>query len=205
MIKARLGERVDGWLMALLPFLFRRPINPNALSVVGVVVALAAAVVLASGHFVAGGLLILAGGFFDLIDGAIARHHGTATSFGGFLDATLDRLSDMAVLVGIAVYYAIVREPGHTLLAGCALMASVLVSYAKARAELVVPSFGVGVLERAERVIILALGALSGWMVAALWILAVGGVITTVQRFARAHREMERIDAAARGGLQEHS
>ena len=205
MIKAKLGYRLDATVKAVLPFLFRRRLDPNLLTVAGCLVSLGAAFAFAQGEFVAGGLLILAGGLFDLVDGVIARAHGIATRFGAFLDSTLDRLTDMALLVGIAMHYALEGQPGNVLLAGSALVASVLVSYAQARAELVVPVFRVGFLERAERVLILAAGALSGWMVPALWIVAVGSAITVAQRFLRAYQEMEKIDASERAALRERA
>ena len=203
MIKAKLGHRLDATVKAVLPFLFHRPLNPNALTVLGCLVSLGAATAFALGYFLAGGLLILAGGVFDLVDGVVAREHGIATRFGAFLDSTLDRLTDMALLVGMAMYFALAGEPGHVLLAGYALVASVLVSYAQARAELVVPDFRVGILERAERVLILAAGALFGLLVPALWIVAVGSSITVGQRFLRAYQEMERLDASERAALRE--
>jgi CDP-diacylglycerol--glycerol-3-phosphate 3-phosphatidyltransferase len=204
-IKAKLGYRLDATVKAVLPFLFRRPLDPNLLTVVGCVVSLGAAAAFATGWFVTGGLLILAGGVFDLVDGVVARAHGISTRFGAFLDSTLDRLTDMALLVGIATWYAIVGEPWHVLLAGYALIASVLVSYAQARAELVLPVFRVGFLERAERVLILAAGALFGFMVPALWIVGLGSTFTVGQRFLRAYREMEKLDASERAALQEQA
>jgi CDP-diacylglycerol--glycerol-3-phosphate 3-phosphatidyltransferase len=81
----------------------------------------------------------------------------------------------------------------------------VLVSYAKARAELEIPSFEVGLLERGERVGLLAAGALFGFMVPALWVITIGSTITVIQRFALARREMERMDQAEKEGLREPS
>jgi phosphatidylglycerophosphate synthase len=204
-IKAKLGDRLDGYLRAAFPFLFRHPVNPNLLTVVGCLISLGAACVFALGWFATGGILLLAGGAFDLVDGVIARAHGISTRFGAFLDSTLDRVVDMALLLGIAMWYAVRGEPGHVLLAGYALVATVLVSYAQARAELVVPGFRVGFLERAERVVILAAGALTGFVVPALWIIAVGSTITVAQRFALAYREMERIDASERAAVRERT
>lgn len=203
MIKAKFGDRLDGRLQRLLPFLFRRRMNPNVLTVVGAGISLGAAACFPPGWFVAGGLLMLAGGAFDLIDGVVARHHGISTRFGAFLDSTLDRLVDMALLLGIAMHYALRAEPAHVLLAGYTLVASVLVSYAQARAELVIPSFRVGLLERGERIGILAAGAFFGLMIPALWVIAIGSTVTVVQRFAHAAREMARIDAGERSGLGE--
>jgi CDP-diacylglycerol---glycerol-3-phosphate 3-phosphatidyltransferase len=207
MIKAKLGDRLDAWLQALLPFLFRHRLNPNLLTVLGTLVSLGAAVGFAFGQFRWAGVLILAGGFFDLVDGVIARHQGTASTFGAFLDSTLDRLVDMGILLGIVMHYAGKGEPGLVLLAGYALVATVLVSYAKARAELVVPVLEGGLLERGERIGLLAAGAILGFMVPALWIVAVGATITVVQRFSLAYREMAELDASSRrvAGAEERS
>jgi len=202
-VKSMFGDRVDGWLHAGFPFLFHKRVSPNLLTVIGTLVSLLAAAAFAGGHFRSAGLLILAGGVFDLIDGVVARHHGITTRFGGFLDSTLDRLVDMALLVGVAVHFARSGDAPHVLLAGAALITSVLVSYAQARAELVVPDFRVGLFERAERVVVLALGALFGLLVPALWIITVGSAITVAQRFAKAYQEMEQIDAAERAALRE--
>jgi CDP-diacylglycerol--glycerol-3-phosphate 3-phosphatidyltransferase len=199
-IKSVFGDRVDRWVRAAFPFLFVWPLNPNLLTVVGTVVSLAAAVAFSAGRFGTGGLLMIAGGFFDLVDGVVARHRGVATRFGAFLDSTLDRLADMGLLLGIAMHYSLAGEPGLVLLTGYALVVSVLVSYTQARAEIALSSFRVGFLERAERVLILAAGALFGLMIPALWVIAIGSTITVVQRFTHAYREMERIDAAERAG-----
>jgi CDP-diacylglycerol--glycerol-3-phosphate 3-phosphatidyltransferase len=204
-IKSKFGDRVDGTVHVVFPFLFRRRLNPNLLTVVGTLVSLLAAVAFAAGEFVLAGVLILAGGFFDLVDGVVARHHGISTRFGAFLDSTLDRLVDMALLVGLAVHYATVGQPGNVLLAGVALVAGVMVSYSKARAELFVPKFDVGFFERAERVVVIAAGAVFGFMEIALWIVAIGSTATVIQRFTRAYREMERIDAMERERVGEHS
>ena len=203
MIKSAVGERLDPLIHRLFPFLIRRRIAPNLLTVCGACVALVAAAAFMWGHFPLGGVLLLAGGFFDLVDGVVARHHGISTRFGAFLDSTLDRLVDMAVLLGICVHYAALGAPDDVLLAGTAMVSSVLVSYAKARAELVIESFEVGLLERGERVGLLAAGAIFGVMIPVLWIIAIGSTITVAQRFARARREMDRMDQAEREGLRE--
>ncbi len=188
MIKASLGKDLDGLIQRLFPFLFRRAIDPNALTLLGTGISLLAAFTFARGAFALGGCLILLGGFFDLVDGVVARHQGRASDFGAFLDSTLDRLVDMAVLVGIGVAYAALDRPDLVALAGLALISSVMVSYTKARAERFVERFEVGVFERGERFVCLALGALTGWMVPALWILAIGSLVTLGQRFALAYR-----------------
>jgi phosphatidylglycerophosphate synthase len=202
-IKSMFGDRVDGVLHAGFPFLFHKRVSPNLLTVVGTLISLLAAVAFARGSFRSAGLLILAGGVFDLIDGVVARHHGITTRFGGFLDSTLDRLADMALLVGVAVHFAATGDVPHVLLTGAALITSVLVSYAQARAELVVPDFRVGFFERAERVVVLAAGALFGLLVPALWVITLGSAFTVAQRFSKAYQEMEQIDASERAALRE--
>jgi phosphatidylglycerophosphate synthase len=177
-------------------------VNPNVLTVVGTLVSVGAGAAFALGHFVLGAWLILGGGLFDLVDGVIARHHKIATAFGAFLDSTLDRLADMAILLGVMLHYAAQGDASTVLLGGIAMMASVLTSYAKARAEQFLPSFEGGFLERGERLTILGVGAVSGYMLPALWILAVAGSATVAYRFAIAHREMARLDG--REKLGEH-
>jgi len=200
-IKASLGERLDPLVHRLFPFLFRRSIDPNALTVCGALVSTLAAVAFASGRFALAGLLVLLGGAFDLVDGVVARHFGTSSRFGAFLDSTLDRFVDMVLLLGICVHFAARGEPGTVLLSGAALVTSALVSYAKARAELVLPRLEVGLLERGERVGLLAAGAILGLLVPALWIITLGSGITVMQRIALAHREMESMDSADRASL----
>jgi phosphatidylglycerophosphate synthase len=169
MIKQQLGGRLDGWIHTAFPFLFVLPLNPNLLTVIGAIGTIAAAVALASGWFLAGGLLMIASGFFDLVDGVVARHRGVSTRFGAFLDSTLDRLADVAILVGLSVYFARIGDPGAVLLTGLVLTVTVLVSYSAAIAKPL-----------------------------ALWILLVGSTVTVAQRFARAYREMERLDTEER-------
>lgn len=203
MIKSVLGKDLDPLIQRIFPFLFRRHLDPNILSASGALVSVAAGAAFGMGRLELGGLLILFGGFFDLVDGVVARHQGDSTRFGAFLDSTLDRLSDMALLLGLGVHYGVQGEPGHAVLAGTALVVSVLVSYTKARAEVDIGSLEVGILERAERVVILAAGALFGFVIPALWIIALGSTITVIQRVTLARREMERLDEADRSGLGE--
>jgi CDP-diacylglycerol--glycerol-3-phosphate 3-phosphatidyltransferase len=195
-IKATVGKNLDVWIRRLFPFLFWARLDPNALTVAGALVSTGAAALFAAGSPRAAGVAILAGGFFDLVDGVVARHRGIATRFGAFLDSTLDRWTDVVLLSGVSVYFAGRGEPEHVALAGLALATTVLVSYSKARAELVLEHFEVGIMERAERVVALAAGAIFGMLVAALWIIAIGSAITAGQRIALAYREMQRLDAA---------
>jgi phosphatidylglycerophosphate synthase len=195
-IKEKLGEELDRWIHAIFPFLFKRELNPNLLTLTGVFVSCGAAVALALGHFVTGGLLILAGGFFDLVDGVVARHFKIQTLFGAFLDSTMDRLVDMIILFGVLVYYAGRGQMGVVLLVGVVLMGSVMTSYTKARAELFGPQLRSGFFERGERIVVLAVGAISGLMIPVLWVLAIGTTLTAIQRFANAARALASLEQA---------
>jgi phosphatidylglycerophosphate synthase len=198
-IKEKLGHRIDDWIHTLFPFLFWRPINPDVLTLVGTLVAGAAGMAFAGGEFPLAGWLLVAGGFFDLVDGVVARHFEIATRFGAFLDSSLDRVVDILVMLGLLVFY--VREPSGVGVGLCAvtLVATVLTSYAKARAELVLDRMPGGLLERGERVGLLAAGAILGLIWPVLWVLAIGTVVTVGQRFLYAHREMARLDAEEKG------
>lgn len=198
MLKAKIGKAVDPAVRKVFPFLFKRPIDPNLLTVVGTVICLASAVAFAFDPFW-GAVILCLGGLFDLVDGVVARHHGTESNFGAWLDSTLDRLVDMAVLLGLLMFYARAGEPGLVLLVGWVLVASVMVSYAKARAERFVEHFEGGIMERAERMGLLALGALTGFLQTLLWIVAIGSTITAVQRFGLAYRLMNALERAPDG------
>src|SRR5262249_9716928 len=115
-------------------------------------------------------------------------------------DSTLDRLADMALLLGIMVHYAAKGDAGTVLLAGIASIASVMTSYAKARAEQFLPSFSGGFLGRGERPGVLGGGAVRGHTGAALWFLGLAGSGTVAYRFAIAYRELARLEGESKLG-----
>jgi phosphatidylglycerophosphate synthase len=190
LLKARFGFSLDAAIRRAVPFLFHRRVHPNALSALGAAISLAGAARFAAGELREGAALAALGGFFDLTDGVVARAQGRATRFGALLDSTLDRLVDVALLLGLALHYA---ESGARLwawVAGAALAGSVLTSYTKARAEVWLRSFSGGLLERAERIALLVAGGLLGWMPAALALVALGSAATAVQRVIMAYRRL---------------
>ena len=189
-IKEKLGHHLDGWIQTVFPFLFWRRLSPDALTVVGTLVAGSAGLAFAEGELVLGGVLLLAGGFFDLVDGVVARHFGTATEFGGFLDSCLDRVVDIVVVLGLFAYEIRAGDRLAAVLCAVVLTSSVLTSYARARAELVLGHMPGGLLERGERIGLLALGVLTGWLTPILWVLAIGTTLTAGQRFLYARRAM---------------
>lgn len=191
MLKSRFGFELDATIRRAVPFLFHPRVHPNALTLLGTGVSLAAAVDFAAGELRRGALIAAVGGLFDLTDGVVARAQGRATRFGALLDSSLDRLVDVALLFGLAVHYARAGEIGWAWVAGAALAGSVLTSYVKARAELWLRELREGFLERAERIALLVAGGVLGLMPAALALVAAGSVATAVQRIIIAYRRLE--------------
>jgi phosphatidylglycerophosphate synthase len=189
-LKSRFGFQFDATIRRAAPFLFHPRIHPNALTLLGTAISLLAAVDFAAGELRRGALLAALGGVFDLTDGVVARAQGRVTRFGAFLDSSLDRLVDVALLFGLALHYAGAGERLWAWTAGVALAGSVLTSYTKARAELWLRDFEGGLLERAERIVLLIAGGLLGWMPLALAIVALGSVATAVQRIIMARRRL---------------
>ncbi len=135
-------------------------ITPSAITWFGFLLAAGAAVLIITGHLFAAGFLVLVSGFFDMVDGALARRTNQVTHFGAVLDSTLDRLSEAVLLISILVLNANTQSFVGILLVGIALLGSQLVSYIRARAEAVGVECPVGLFTRAERVVVLALGLL---------------------------------------------
>ena len=198
MIKDKFGKDLDGWVKTFAPFLFKKEVSPNLLTVIGTLVCIAAAVAFGQGALLTGALLLWGGGLFDLVDGVVARHFKISSVFGAFLDSTLDRLVDMAVLIGLCIHFASSGDLVTAWVAGVALSASILTSYTKARAESLDIELNVGIIERGERIILIVAGGVFGIMEIMLWLLAAGATATVVQRFTAARRSMEEIERAAR-------
>jgi len=131
-------------------------------------------------------LVVLAAGFLDMLDGALARHNNQSSRFGAVLDSTIDRISEAVLLFGILVFYIINQAVLPAVLVYVALIGSMLVSYIRARAEAVGIECSVGLFTRAERVFVLVLGLLFSWLdnalVIALAVIAVLSFFTVWQR-----------------------
>jgi CDP-diacylglycerol---glycerol-3-phosphate 3-phosphatidyltransferase len=183
-------------------------IAPNILTVIGVTINVGCGVLFGLGEFFWAGIVLIVANLFDMLDGNVARMTGRVTRYGGFLDSTLDRLSDMVSFVGIIMFYS-QNVPQHSLLnvflACVGMVASVLVSYTTARSEGLGVKANVGFLQRPERVVLLIIGALSTWnwdstnffanrMPQVLWVLAVGSMWTLVQRMVYIRRELRQLD-----------
>lgn len=178
MLSERLGHVFD----RPAGFMARKiPLSPNALTITGFLITLVASYILIT-DLRLGGLLILAGGVFDILDGVVARTKDKSTIFGAFLDSVLDRYSDAVTLIGIALYYGLQGNYQGLILSLGSLTGSFLISYARARAEGLGMSCRQGLLERPERVILISFGAITDMMMPILWILIILTHVTVFQR-----------------------
>lgn len=192
MIKARLGADVDQAIQRIFPFLTRVRLDPNSLTMAGVVAAGASGIAFAVHAPRVAGLLLILAGIFDLIDGIVARNQGRSSAFGAFFDSTMDRVSELLVFAGIGFAMASRADSGGILLLFWAVLGSFMTSYTRARAEKDLASLSAGLMERAERCVVLIVGALSGFLQVALLIIALGSTLTAIQRI-RAARGLLRV------------
>lgn len=171
-------------------------IHPNVLTFLGLVINIWAAALLARGQFRAAGFVIIGAGLFDMVDGRVARETNRVTRFGAFFDSVLDRYSDLALLIGLLVWYGSINRPGYVVLTAIVMTACVMVSYARARAENLIPSCKVGFMERPERVVLVIIGALFDRMAPVLWVIAVLGTISVIHRMIFTWQETKRLEEA---------
>ena len=164
-------------------------VNPNLLTFLGLVVNFIAAANFAVGNFRTAALIILFAGFLDMLDGQVARRQNRVTAFGAFYDSTLDRYADMARYMGLLVYYSVSGHTAYVVLAAVATAGSVMVSYARARAESLIPLCKVGFMERPERLVLLIIGGLFNRMGPVLWVVAVVSTITVIHRIVYTWQE----------------
>ncbi len=173
--------------------LARTPLTPNMVTWLGFCITVVAAVLIATEHLFAAGIVVLVAGFFDMLDGALARATKRVTRFGGILDSTLDRVSEAILLLGLLAVFSRGGETAESLLTGFALLGSLLVSYIRARMEGLGIECRAGLFTRPERVIVLALGLLlSGFdyaLVIALSIITFFSYFTAGQRLIYAWQQ----------------
>lgn len=195
----RLIDPVANWLV-------RTGVHPNTITATGTACTIIAAVLFGMGHIRSAGIFLGITALFDVLDGTVARRSGKESTFGAFLDSTLDRLSDGALFVGLATFYAL--DPVHhsawmMLLCMFGLVGATMTSYTRARAEALGIDAKVGMVQRAERVTLLAAPqglfglALGGWVLnTVVGIITVGAWITVIQRVQFVyHKTSNRVDA----------
>src|SRR5712691_191014 len=182
-------------------------IHPNVLTFLGLVINIWAAWLFARAGSAAdprvdfrwAGLVILGAAVFDMVDGRVARATDQVTRFGGFFDSVMDRYSDLALLMGLLVFYASINRFFYIVLTAIVMTGSVMVSYTRARAENTIPRCRVGFLERPERVVLLIIGGLFDRMAPVLWVLAVLTNVTVIHRMIYTWRETKQLEDAQRG------
>lgn len=167
-------------------------INPNTLTLFGLLLALMSAIFFARRDALLAGAFLLASGFFDVLDGEVARENNRITRFGGFLDSVSDRFADAAVIIG-AMYGGLTAfSPFPDWFIGAlAIVGSLMVSYTRARAEAAGAGASVGVGERAVRMIIIVIGAFIDMVNWAILVVAVLSFITVFQRIAHVRKVLK--------------
>lgn len=169
-------------------------VSPNIITVCGMLFAVAVGIAFGQGKFHAALLLLVFAGLSDMLDGAYARAIGKASAFGAFLDATLDRVSDIAIYLGISAFYLLRGEGGIALITALAMTTAVVTSYAKARAEAVGVPCTIGWMGRAPRILLVMAGAALGsrWMIIALILTVILGIETVTRRINRVYTASRR-------------
>jgi CDP-diacylglycerol---glycerol-3-phosphate 3-phosphatidyltransferase len=195
----RLIDPVANWLV-------KRGVHPNTITVIGTLCTLVGGIIYATGHIRTGGWFLGLTALFDVLDGTVARRSNRSSTFGAFLDSTLDRLADGFVLGGLAVFYATSQLHGNVPMLIVALMGLVgafLTSYTRARAEALGLDAKVGLLQRPERVVLLSAPqaffglVFGGWVLAGIIvILTVTAWITVIQRVAYVYKATTRAEEA---------
>ena len=191
-----IGVACNKIIVLIVRWLALSKIHPNVLTFLGLVINLAAAILLGAGQFRAAGFLIIGAGLFDMVDGRVARETNQVTRFGGFFDSVLDRYSDLGLLMGLLVWYGSINRSLYVVLTAIVMTGSVMVSYTRARAENIVPRCKVGFMERPERVVLLIIGALFDRMAPVLWVIAVLSNATVAHRMIFTWQETKRLEEA---------
>jgi CDP-diacylglycerol---glycerol-3-phosphate 3-phosphatidyltransferase len=169
-------------LRAIIAACVKLRVHPNILTFVGVLINVAAACALGAGRFLLAGVIMIVANIFDFIDGKVAVQLHLQSRFGAFWDSTLDRFSDLALLVGLIYLYASLGRTDYVLVAALTLIFSIMTSYARARAESLVEKCKVGFMERPERIVLFMIGAFTNRMAAVLWVILVLSVLAVANR-----------------------
>ena len=172
--------------------LSRLGVTPNGVTLMGLALSVVSAALIATGFLAVGGAVLLVSATLDMMDGALARLTGTASDAGALLDSVADRVAEAAVLLGVLVFALARGDTTLAVLVNLAIVTSVLVSYIRARAEGLGVRETVGLMTRPERVVVLAIGLLSGFPTVALGIITAGSAATAVHRFLHAWKQLRR-------------
>ena len=191
-----IGKVAGAIIDTIVRWLALSRIHPNVLTFIGLVINIWAAWLFAAGSFRWAGVVVIGAGLFDMVDGRVARATSQVTRFGGFFDSVVDRYSDLALFMGLLVYYASINRFFYIVLTAVVMTGSVMVSYTRARAENTIPKCKVGFLERPERIVLIIIGALFDRMAAVLWVIAVLSNLTVIHRMIYTWREATLLEDA---------
>jgi CDP-diacylglycerol---glycerol-3-phosphate 3-phosphatidyltransferase len=191
MIGNKIGHRLDPCINSVLKKTLGNHGNPNLFTLMGFLATLLASFLIISDSWFLAGLAIILSGLFDLFDGVVARTLGKVTPFGGFLDSVVDRYSDLFLLMALLIYYLRKGDSNMVILTSFASIGTAIIPYARARAEAAQISCNTGLMERAERIILLSVGVLFQWMKPALWILAILTHFTVFQRIYDVYKKLK--------------
>jgi len=198
-----IGKFFGAIINRIVRWLALSKIHPNVLTFLGLVINIWATWLFALGSFRWAGVVVIGAGVFDMVDGRVARATSQVTRFGGFFDSVLDRYSDLALYMGLLVYYASINRFPYIVLTAIAMTGSVMVSYTRARAENSIPKCKVGFLERPERVVLIIIGALFLRMAPVLWVIAVLSNLTVIHRMIYTYREAKALEDAQLRSVKE--
>jgi CDP-diacylglycerol--glycerol-3-phosphate 3-phosphatidyltransferase len=190
-LRNRIHGAIDRRLDPVTRVLARRGVRPSQVTVLGTLICLAGAGLVLADRLLLAGLVWLVGSALDLVDGALARNQGQVTAGGAFLDSTLDRISEGALFVAIAYHFAQAGDAPAAALTALALLGALLVSYTRARAESLGADCKVGIITRAERVVLLGLGLCFGLIEPAVYLLLALSAVSLAQRVQHSLRELD--------------
>jgi CDP-diacylglycerol--glycerol-3-phosphate 3-phosphatidyltransferase len=176
-------------------------VHPNTLTLIGVIINVAAAWALGLGRFMPAFAIMLVANIFDFIDGKVAYQLQLQSAFGAFWDSTLDRFSDLALLTGLIFLYSKLGRTDYVMVAALALIFSIMTSYARARAESLVAKCKVGFMERPERIVLFMIGALTNRMAAVLWVILVMSILAVINRIYYTYLALTRRPMPSRTGV----
>ena len=204
--RTTLSDLMRAWLKGALDpigeFLVRLGLTPNGMTLLGFLGTAIAGIVIARGQLVLGGILVLFTAPLDTLDGAMARARGAPTAFGGFIDSVTDRYTELFLFGGILYHFLVQDDHLGSLLAFAAAGGSLLVSYAKARAEAAGFDAHIGLLSRFERFLILIPSLITQQLVIGLGVIAVLSNVTAIQRILHVSAQARLPTAPKRGGHQ---
>ena len=185
-----IGRAFNSPLRAIISVCVRLRIHPNVLTFTGVLINIAAGWELARGHFISAGVIMVVANIFDFIDGKVAFETGEISKFGGFWDSVIDRFSDLALSVGLICLYSSLGRTDYVLITSIAMVFATMTSYARARAESMIPRCKVGFMERPERIVLFMIGAFTNRMAAVMWVIGVLSIVTVINRIQYTYLEL---------------